>query len=292
MPIHYPDILQQFTRPRRFSYTERDTILYALGIGLGEDPMDERELPFVYEKDLKVVPTAATALSMVDAGAGNSPEVPDGLRLSTLDRVKILHGEQMIELHRPLPPAGSFTIASRTVGAYDKGEDRGAILIHEQVWRDDEDQPVVTLRNTVFARGDGGFGGPDTGAPEPHVTPARAPDDSIDIQTRDNQALLYRLNGDYNAIHADPALARKAGFARPILHGLCTYGITCRAVLAKAADFDPARIRSHQLRFSAPVYPGEIVTVDLWRDGAVVSFEARVKARDVVVVRSGKTVLR
>jgi acyl dehydratase len=124
------------------------------------------------------------------------------------------------------------------------------------------------------------------------VRPDRAPDLSVDISTRPDQALLYRLNGDYNPLHADPASASRAGFPKPILHGLCTYGLTCRAVLEAIVDYDSDAILSHQVRFSSPVFPGELVTVDLWRDGQVISFEARVKARNVVVIGNGKTVLR
>jgi len=148
-----------------------------------------------------------------------------------------------------------------------------------------------TVTATFFARGDGGFGGPSEGQPEPHPIPARAPDASIDIPTRVDQAVIYRLSGDYNPLHIDPAFAKMAGFPRPILHGMCTYGITCRAVLQTYADYDGARIKSHQARFSAPVFPGETITVDLWRDGDVVSFEARVQARGVTVIKNGKTVL-
>src|SRR5690606_15229699 len=134
----------------------------------------------------------------------------------------------------------------------------------------------ATLTVGGFARGDGGFGGPREGAPEPHPAPARAPDLSLDFDTRPDQALLYRLNGDRNPIHSDPEAAKKAGFPVPILHGLCTFGITCRAVMAAYTDLDPAPVQSHQVRFSAPVLPGDTITVDLWRDGNVVSFEARV----------------
>jgi acyl dehydratase len=292
MPIFYPDILQQTTPARKFTYGQRDVMLYALSIGLGADPLDERELPFVYENALKVVPTAATVLSMDARDGQRSPEVPAGLRLSTLDMNKVLHGEQAIELHRPLPPTGTFYVTSRVVGAYDKGAKKGAIVIKETTWTGEQGVAVATLTHSAFARGDGGFGGPSVGAPEPHPNPARAPDFSVDIPTRPDQALLYRLNGDYNALHADPATAAQSGFPKPILHGLCTYGLTCRAVLQTIADYDSNAILSHQVRLSAPVFPGETVTVDLWQDGRVVSFEARVKARDTVVIRNGKTVLR
>ena len=293
MAIHYPDILDQKTPARAFSYGDKDVMLYALGIGLGADPMDEKELAFVYERGLKVVPTAATVLA---AGArpiaGAEVEHPPGHRASQINYLMVVHGEQKIELHKPLPAAGAFTAHSRTIGAFDKGKDKGAVVVSETVWTDEGGETVATLTGSMFARGDGGFGGPAGGAPEPHPVPTRAPDLSLDFSTRPDQALLYRLNGDRNPLHADPDLARRAGFERPILHGLCTYGITCRAILAAITDYDPDAILSHQARFSAPVIPGDTITVDMWRDGKEISFEARVTARGATVIKNGLTVLR
>jgi acyl dehydratase len=290
MPIYYPDILEQGTRPRTFSYGDKDVMLYALGIGLGQDPMDETELAFVYEKGLKVVPTAATVL----AGRGASEPLPTnpGHRPSAPNYLMLVHGEQKVELHRPLPTEGTFTTESRTIGAFDKGKDKGAVLVSETIWRDTAGEKVATLTGSSFCRADGGFGGPSEGAPEPHPVPDRKPDISVDIATRQDQALLYRLNGDRNPLHSDPDSARRSGFPRPILHGLCTYGITCRAVLQEVVGWDSDRIASHQARFSAPVFPGDTITVDLWVDERVISFEARVKERDVTVIKNGKTVLR
>lgn len=291
MPIYYPDILDQKTEPRTFSYGDKDVMLYALGIGLGADPMNETELAFVYEKNLKVVPTAATVLA---AGAPRSAATSSkpGHRQSQINFLMVVHGEQKVELHKPLPASGTFTTQSRTVGAYDKGEGKGAVIINETVWTDEAGEKVATLTGSTFARGDGGFGGPSEGAPEPHTVPSRKADLSVDFTTRPDQALLYRLNGDRNPLHSDPDVAKRAGFQKPILHGLCTYGITCRAVLQAITDFDPAQILSHQARFSAPVIPGDTITVDLWRDGKDISFEARVKERGVTVIKNGLTVLR
>jgi acyl dehydratase len=300
MPIYYPDILDQKTEPRTFTYGDKDVMLYALGIGMGRDPLDERELPFVYEKDLKVVPTAATVLAsgMGRAARAAAPgeqkpgEQKPGHRQSQINFLMVVHGEQKVELHRPLPTYGTFTAESRTIGAFDKGKDKGAVIYNETVWTDEKGEKVATLTGSTFARGDGGFGGPTEGAPEPHAVPERKPDLSVDIETRPDQALLYRLNGDRNPLHSDPDIARKAGFPRPILHGLCTYGITCRAVLQAITGYDPDQIASHEARFSAPVFPGDTVTVDLWKDGNVISFEARVKDRSATVIKNGKTVLR
>ena len=292
MPIHYPDILDQRTAARTFSYDQKDVMLYALGVGIGADPMNAEELRFVYERDLKVVPTATTVLAAGARGTGAAAEMPPGHRPSQINFLMVVHGEQKIELHRPLPTSGTFTTESRTVGAYDKGEGKGAVIINETTWTNEAGEKVATLTGSTFARGDGGFGGPSEGAPAPHPTPSRAPDLSLDFATRPDQALLYRLNGDRNPLHSDPEVAAKAGFPRPILHGLCTYGITCRAVLQGITGWDPEPVLSHQARFSAPVFPGDVVTVDLWRDGKEVAFEARVQARNATVIRNGLTVLR
>jgi acyl dehydratase len=297
MAIYYPDILQQRTAARTFTYGDKDVMLYALGIGLGADPMNETELAFVYERGLKVVPTAATVLA---AGGGGgraaegrpAPDLPPGHRASQINFLMVVHGEQKVELHKPLPTTGTFTAEGRTIGAFDKGEGKGAVLVNETIWTDEKGEKVATLTGSTFARGDGGFGGPTEGQPEPHAVPTRAPDLSVDISTRPDQALLYRLNGDRNPLHSDPEFAKRAGFPRPILHGLCTYGITCRAVLQAITDYDPDQILSHQVRFSSPVFPGELITVDLWRDGNAISFEARIKDRGVTVIKNGLTVLR
>jgi acyl dehydratase len=294
MPIYYPDILDQRSDPYTFSYGDKDVMLYALGIGLGADPLDAKELPFVYESGLKVVPTAATVLA---SGGGRSaagrasPPLPEGHRPSQINFLMMVHGEQKVELHRPLPAFGTFTAEGRTVGAWDKGEGKGAVVVNETTWTDDKGEKVATLTGAMFARGDGGFGGPQEGQPEPHRVPERPADQRVEFPTRPDQALLYRLSGDRNPLHADPAIAKMAGFPRPILHGLCTYGLTCRAVLTTYAEYQPDRIKSHEARFSAPVFPGETLLVDLWRDEEVISFEARVKERDVVVIKNGKSVL-
>ena len=220
MPIAYPAILDLKSDEETVAWKDRDAMLYALGIGLGSDPLNGDELPFVYENGLKAVPTFATVLAMTE-GYGR----------------------------------------------------------------------LIARSGINFARADGGFGGSSEGEAEPHKVPDRPADLSLDFPTRPDQALLYRLSGDRNPLHADPAFAKMVGFDRPILHGLCTFGITCRAVMQGYAEFDPARVKSHQARFSAPVFPGETVSVDLWRDGDVVSFEARVRAREAVVIKNGRSVV-
>jgi acyl dehydratase len=281
MTIAYPAVLDLKTGEEPIVWNDQKAMLYALGIGLGSDPLNERELPFVYENGLKAVPTLATVLSFPSRLLAES-----GVTFA-----RVVHGEQSVQLHHTLPPEGEGTASTRVAAAYDKGADKGAVLILATELKDSSGTLLVTLKSSIFARGDGGFGGPSDGDEAPHVVPARAPDLSVDFVTRPDQALLYRLCGDRNPLHADPPFARMVGFPRPILHGLCTYGITCRAMLQAYTDFDPAPIRSHQARFSAPVFPGETVSVDLWRDGDVVSFEAQVRARETTVIKNGKTLL-
>lgn len=285
MPIKYPEILSLKREGDPYAWTDREVMLYAYGIGLGADPMDERELAFVNEasftaRPLKVVPTFASVAAW---GAG-----PGDLGIN---RLLVVDGERDITFHKPLPVAAKITADSRILAVYDKGKDKGAVVTRETVLRDEAGDKLATLVSSAFARGDGGFGGPSEGQPAPHAVPKRAPDRSVDISTRPDQALIYRLCGDRNPLHSDPEFARQAGFPRPILHGMCTYGLTCRAVLQTYADYDASAFRQHAVRFSAPVFPGETVTVDLWKDGDVVSFEAHVKARDVTVIKNGKTVL-
>jgi len=285
MPINYDELMALKNLDQRYSYGDREVMLYAYGIGMGADPMDEKELAFVNEgtaipRPLKVVPTFASV-----AAWGASPGEMN------LNRVMVVDGERDITFHRPLPVAEKLLVDSRVLAVFDKGKDKGAVIRHQTVLKNEKGEQLATLVASRFARGDGGFGGPSDGAPEAHKVPSRSPDRSIDISTRPDQALVYRLCGDRNPLHSDPEFARRAGFPRPILHGMCTFGITCRGILQTYADYDPAAFKQHAARFSSPVYPGETVTLDLWKDGNVISFEARVKARDAVVIRSGKTVL-
>lgn len=283
MPIAYPAILDARSDGGIRRWDTPETLLYALAIGLGSDPLDQHELPFVYEKDQRVVPTFAAVLAR---GLGV------GVEQMGIDYRRAMHGEQAIVWHRPLAPQGEVTGEGRIVAVYDKG-DKGAIIIGEIAFTDSQTaDPVATVTVTTFARGDGHCGAPKDGAPAPHQMPERAPDLTLSIPTRRDLALLYRLTGDLNPLHVDPVAARAAGFDRPILHGLCTFGIASRAVMQGFTDYDPTRLRSLAVRFSAPALPGDALVFDLWRDGDIVSFEARVPARDVVVLKGGKAELR
>ncbi|AMK25570.1 MaoC family dehydratase [Sphingobium sp. TKS] len=284
MPLDYPAILSLREEGYRTQYGDRDTMLYALGIGMGADPLNAAELPFVYEKDLRAVPSLATVISW---GAGISTD-----KLG-LDHHLVLHGEEEIIFHRPLPPAAAIIADWAVSRVYDKGRDKGALVVLQTVIRSAADrEPLCTINRTLFARGDGGCGGSTEPPPMPHAVPTRAADFSVDIATRPDQGALYRLCGDRNPLHIDPEAAKLAGFDGPILHGLCTYGLSCRAVLQTICEYDPSRIIHHSARFSAPVYPGDTVRIDIWKDGDAASFEASVPSRGVTVIRNGRTLLR
>lgn len=284
MAIDYDKLMASKTLGQEFQYGDRETMLYALGVGFGRDPLDAKELPFVYEKNLRTVPTQATVIAW---GAG-------GMANSGINYLMVVHGEQKLTLHKPLPAAAKISVDSSVIGAWDKGKDKGAIIVTESVIRERQSgDKLCTLQSTIFARGDGGFGGPREGAPEPHKVPERQPDMTVEADTRPDQALLYRLSGDRNPLHSDPDFAKAAGFPKPILHGLCTYGTTCRAIISSPiCNYDPTLITGFDVRFSSPVFPGETIAVDLWKDGNIVSFRARVKERDVVVINNGKCTLR
>ena len=258
----------------------RDIILYGLGIGIGSDPIDKQQLQFVYEDGLQAFPSMAVVL----AGPGGWLKDP----ATGVDWVKVLHGEMGMELHRSIPTEGTLIGKTRIVDVVDKGEGKGALIIQERVVTNaDTGEKICTLTNTSFARGNGGFGGPSTQAPAPHVLPDREPDGSIQLPTLQQAALIYRLSGDYNPLHADPDIARAAGFERPILHGLCTFGVTCHGLVKSVLGYQATRLKQMRVRFSAPIYPGETVRVDYWRDGNTISFRALAAGRDVVVLNNG-----
>ena len=290
MAIDYPAALALEERGLRYRYTDRDAMLYAIAIGMGgqrpnaPDSSYDDELPFIFERDLRAVPTFASVIAW---GAGVS------VAKLGLDPKGVLHGEEETIFHRPVSPTGSMIADSGVVEVYDRGKEKGAIVLRQTVLRDEQDgEPVATLKRTLFARRNGGEGGSPAEAPRPHAVPDRAPGAILRYPTATNQAVLYRLCGDRTLLHVDPQAARASGFDTPILHGLCTYGICCRAVLEAYCNFDPSRIASHAVRFSSPVFPGDELHVHLWRDGDVVSFEASAPARNVIVIKNGKTVLR
>ncbi len=287
MPISYDHLMSLKSDGTESSYGDRETMLYALGIGFGRDPMNEDELRFVYEgvndpAYLKTVPTMATVLHW---GGG-------ALRNSGINYLMVVHGEQRVTLHQPLPAAANIISDERVIGAFDKGAGKGAVIVTEKKIRLKETgAPLATLVSSTFARGDGGFGGPSTGAPEPHPIPERKPDATYEASILADQAFIYALSGDRNPLHRDPKIAKMAGFPKPIIHGLCTYGTTCRAIITNVLNYQSERITGYDVRFSAPAFPGETVLLDVWQDAKVISFRARLKERDVTVINNGKCTL-
>jgi acyl dehydratase len=262
-------------------WTERDCMLYALATGFGHDPLDERELRFLFEgPGFRVSPTAAITLYYDDRW----------MKESGVNLAMSLHGEQRNVFHRPIPAAGRGRVTSRITGLFDKGPGRGLIVVCEQVLRDrNSGEPIATNVISNFARADGGIGYSSGPAPKPHALPERAADFVVDRRTRPEQALLYRLCGDRNPLHADPTTARAAGFSKPILHGMCTYGFAARAILEATCEYDPARLKSIGARISGPVFPGDFLRAEIWRDGDVVSFRMTVPERDnAVVLNNGR----
>ena len=268
------------------SYTEKDVILYALGIGLGQDPLDENQLNFVYEENLRAFPTIGAVLGF--------PGLWMREPRTGIDYVKVVHGEQRMQFHKPFAAAGQVVGRSRVTHVIDKGADKGAIVIVERKIHDMRDEALLaTVQQTSFLRGDGGFGTGDAPPEALPKVPESAPDYRCSLQTLPQAALLYRLNADPNPLHADPQVARRAGYPKPILHGLCTYGVAAHAIMKTLCDYDPARLLRFDTRFSAPVYPGETLEVAMWkRDDGMVHFQAKVVERDVVVLNNGLAQVR
>jgi acyl dehydratase len=282
MPLEYESLLATAVEDRPVSYTDRDAMLYALGVGFCSSPGDMKELPYAFESTaLKTVPTFASMLPpadfLADSGWNAARVLLVGLRL---------------DLYRPLPASADLLVNRRVVDVHDRGREHGAmIVVQSEVRLAKDDTALCTLGSTLIARGDGGIGGPRGVPPERHKLPARLPDLSCTSATRPDQALLFRLSGDRNPLHVRPEAAREAGFPRPLLHGRCTYGIACRAILNTICDYDHTLITGFDARFSAPVYPGDTLTTDMWQDRNIVSFRCSVKARNSIVLSNGKCTL-
>jgi len=257
----------------RQTLTARDAILYALGIGA-------TELDFLFEERLQALPTMAVTLGY-PGFIWRDPALGANWQ-------KILHGEQSTILHAPLPVEGEIVGSTVIEALYDKGADKGALAMVTREIHDGLGQHLATSRSMTFLRGDGGFGGSAEGAPVPHAIPDRAPDDVATLSTAANLAQIYRLSGDLNPLHIDPEVARAGGFDAPILHGLATYGVIGRALLAARCGNEPGRITRLDGRFSSPVYPGETIETSIWdQGGGKLAFRARVVERDKIVFTNG-----
>lgn len=258
MPIN-PDAVGTRGEPTETSWGSKDGLLYAVGVGAGQDPLDPAELPFVSENsadvDQRILPTMAVTLP--DVGGAFSA-------IGSFNPAMLVHGEERIVLHREMPVRGTISTVAEVTAIYDKG--KGAVAeITSRCVLVESGEPLFEVVMTAFIRGEGGWGGDRGPSGSRNVVPERAPDHTIELTTRPEQALIYRLSGDRNPLHSDPSFAAMAGFDRPILHGLCTYGFTGRALLRELCGSDPARFRSMEGRFSSPVMPGESLTVEIWR---------------------------
>jgi acyl dehydratase len=275
-------------RPARVThqdYTRLDTILYALGVGAGlEDPTDPAELRFLYERDLLALPTLAVVLAA-------PPFWFDDPALG-IDWKRLLNAGQELTLARPIPVEGKVSTRLSIDAVWDKGREKGAIMDSTRILLDEAGLELARIKQTHFLRGNGGFGGPAQPKVADVLPPAdRGPDHIVDLPTRPEQALIYRLTGDLNPLHIDPAVGRSAGFARPILHGACTFGIVGRAVLRAAGGNEPSRLHRLGARFSSPVYPGETIRTEIWEGVEGIGFRARVVERDVIVLDRGVAVI-
>ena len=267
------------------TYTVEDTMRYALAVGVGHDPMDERALRFVTEYELQALPTMAVILGypgfwMADPRSG-------------IDSTLVLHGEEKVTLHKPLPIAGTVVSRHEMKSIIDKGAAKGAVVIYDKILHDKKTGDLLaTVNHTAFCRGNGGFsakdGVSDPAPPAPKPMPTTAPDLICDLPTLPQQALMYRLLADRNPLHALPKAALDAGFQRPILHGLGTYGVVGHALLKTLCDYQPDRIKHQRVRFTAPVYPGETIRSEIWSRENPIRFRAKVLERDVVAINFGE----
>lgn len=272
------------------TYAYKDSMLYALSLGLGADPLDAGQLRFVFEADLLALPTQAVVLGHPGFWAKH----PD----SGIDWVRLLHGEQGLRIHKPLPPRGTVIGHSAVTRIVDKGPGKGALVLTERLLTDKASGDLLaTIEQLTFCRGDGGYSMPDAGHPEgqpsdppppsPPAVPGGEPDIVCDLGTRPEAALIYRLSADLNPLHADPQVAAAAGFPRPILHGLATYGVAGHAILKCCCDYRPERLAALNARFTAPVFPGETLRTEIWRRDGHALFRTRVLERDTVVLNNG-----
>jgi acyl dehydratase len=293
MPIEPQKALAAKFAPSTSSYEQDDVILYHLGVGAGVPATDANELEYTYEKSLKVLPSFGVV--PVFASMGASLFNVEGLKFNP---TMLLHGEQDIEIHRPLPTAAQLESQVRIAGIYDKG--KAALVVLEVATQEQGGAPLFTNRFSLFLRGEGGFGGPRGPEGEPGAAghgpareaPARAADLTVESKTLPQQALLYRLSGDKNPLHADPGFAKMGGFDTPILHGLCSFGIVCKAAVDHALAGDVAKVARYQARFAGVFFPGETMVTSIWREGKQLLLASKSKERGTPVLSNAAITLR
>jgi acyl dehydratase len=283
MPIEPQKALAAKFAPSTSSYEIDHVILYHLGIGAGVPPTDANELEYTYEKNLKVLPSFGVV--PVFSSMGASLFGVEGLKFNP---AMLLHGEQDIEIHRPLPTQAKLENQVRIAGIYDKGK---AALVVLEVKTSEGGAPLFTNRFSLFLRGEGGFGG-DAGPKAGNEAPARAADLTVETKTLPQQALLYRLSGDKNPLHADPSFAKMGGFDTPILHGLCSFGIVCKAAVDHALKGDVTKVARYQARFAGVFFPGETMVTSVWREGSQLLLASKSKERGTPVLSNAAITLR
>ena len=275
MPVDVDKVLGTQLGGGVAEWDEDRVILYHVGIGAGVPPTDPNELQYTYEAQLKVLPSFGVLPVFQTLGGLIGVE---GLSFNPM---MLLHGEQDIVLHQPLPVRAKVENSGKVVGVYDKT--KGATIVIETETKDENGQPLCTNYFTVFLRGEGGFGG-DPGPPPGNVAPDREPDVVVESPTLPQQAAIYRLSGDKNPLHIDPAMAALGGFDKPILHGLCSFGIVCKAAVDNALDGDVTKVARYAARFSGVVFPGETIVTSMWREGETLLLAAKTKERDTPVI--------
>jgi acyl dehydratase len=279
MPVDREKAVGASLGERESGWEPDDVILYHLGVGAGVPPTEPGELEYAYEKNLKVLP------SFVVVAGGRRPRAPGAQSFKIpgieFNLAQLLHGEQDIEIHTTLPTSATTVMKSRVADVFDKG--KAALVIIENEVTDDSGDRLYTTRMSAFIRGEGGFGGPS--GPKPgNQPPEREPDDVVESETLPQQALLYRLSGDKNPLHADPEFAKMAGFDQPIIHGLCSYGIVCKAIVDAALDGDPTRVARYQARFRGVGFPGETYLTSYWKEDDRIVLEVKSKQRDAPII--------
>ena len=258
MPIN-PDAIGATTDPQPFEWTDRETMLYALGVGCGT-----KDLAFTTENSHDIPQQVLPTYAVICCGAWAA-----GGKVGDFNWAMLLHGSQRIRLHAPLPPAGKLNVSAEVVDIQDKGEGKNAILVLKGTGKDDDGNLIAETWSTAVIRGEGGFGGQPGERPVAPEFPDREPDATVALPTTEDQPLLYRLSGDRNPLHSDPWFAQNlAGFPKPILHGLCTYGIAGRVLVAELGGGDASKITAVGARFTSPVFPGETLTTSVWRTEA------------------------
>jgi acyl dehydratase len=258
-------------------------ILYHLGLGAGVPATDPKELEYTYERNLKVLPSFAVV--PVFSALGHLGAIPG----VSINFALVLHGEQDVEVHRPIPTAAKIETTGRVAGLYDKG--KAALIVLEVASKLEGGEPLFTNRFSIFARGEGGFGG-ESGPKPGNEAPARAADAVVESPTVSHQALLYRLSGDKNPLHADPDFAKMGGFDVPILHGLCSFGVVCKAVVDRLLDGAVDRVARYQARFAGVVFPGETIVTSMWKENGKILLAAKTKERDTPVIGNAAITLR